>query len=125
MSEMISALKLTSAELEMVAQVLAAVIPEREVWAFGSRVHGRRLKRMSDLDLAVIGSAPLGWRQSAVLAEAFDASLLPFKVDIADWANTSEHFREIIRAEHVVLQRAHEPSNQSSSAEEQHGTSQI
>ncbi len=106
MHEWIHELRLAPEERRIVTQILAAVLPEREVWAFGSRVHGRSLKRMSDLDLAIIGNAPLSSGESVELADAFDESLLPFKVDVLDWALTSDNFREIIRNEHVVVQHA-------------------
>jgi len=47
----------------------------------------------------------------AELAEAFSESDFPFKVDIVDWATTSERFREVIRGEYVLL-----PTDPSASA---------
>jgi len=88
--------------LEIVKAILERLLPDREVWAFGSRVRGTP-KRFADLDLAVIGEAPLPVSVSAALKEAFSDSDLPYRVDVVDWATTTEQFREIIRAEHVVL----------------------
>ena len=90
-------------ELEMVRGILQRHVPEREVWAFGSRVQGNA-KPFSDLDLAVLGEQPLELSIQAELAEEFSESNLPFKVGIVDWATTSERFRQIIRKEYVVLQ---------------------
>ena len=117
MSETVAGLELTGAEWEIVAQILAALVPESEVWAFGSRVHGRRLKRMSDLDLAVISNIPLSWKKLSELSDAFAESLLPFKVDILNWASTGERFRAIIEAEHVVVQRPRPSSGEQASRE--------
>lgn len=39
------------------------------------------------------------------LKEAFEASDLPFWVDVLDWADTDARFREIIEANHVPLQQ--------------------
>ncbi len=39
--------------LEMVQAILRTHLPEREVWAFGSRVNGKA-KPASDLDLCVM-----------------------------------------------------------------------
>ena len=50
---------LTPQERAGVLDILRRHLPGRTVWAFGSRVHGRRLKPFSDLDLAVIGETPL------------------------------------------------------------------
>ena len=42
----------------MVLDILRRRVPERSVWAYGSRATGRHLKRFSDLDLAVEGKLP-------------------------------------------------------------------
>jgi predicted nucleotidyltransferase len=95
-------LQLLPGELEIVREILRRHVPEREVWAFGSRVKGR-VKPYSDLDLAFLGDQPLPLSTQVDLAEDFSESDLPYKVDIVDWATTSERFRQIIRSEYVVL----------------------
>jgi type I restriction enzyme S subunit len=97
------AIDLRVAEWEIVSDLLRRLLPEREVWAFGSRVKGTA-KPFSDLDLAVLGSQPLSLSILAGLADDFSESDLPFKVDIVDWATTSQRFRELIENHHVVLQ---------------------
>jgi predicted nucleotidyltransferase len=96
-------LELQRGELEIVRVLLRRHLPEREVWAIGSRVQGKA-KTYSDLDLVVLGEEPLTLSALAELAEEFSESDLPYKVDIVDWATTSEHFRQIIRQEYVVVQ---------------------
>jgi predicted nucleotidyltransferase len=96
-------LELQTGELEIVRAILQRHLPEREVWAFGSRVKGKA-KTFSDLDLAVLGEQPLSLSTLAELAEEFSESNLPYNVDIVDWATTSERFREIIRQEFVAVQ---------------------
>jgi type I restriction enzyme S subunit len=39
------------------------------------------------------------------MAEAFDESDLPYKVDLVDWATTSESFRKIIERDRVVVKK--------------------
>ena len=46
---------------------------------------------------------PLTVAQLADLRAAFTVADLPFRVDIVDWASTSEAFRKVIGAEYVVL----------------------
>lgn len=92
--------------LESVRHILQRYVPEFEVWAFGSRVHGRNLKPFSDLDLAIITDQPLSPARYAALEEAFSESDLPFKVDIVDWATTSENFRTLIEADRSIVQGA-------------------
>jgi type I restriction enzyme S subunit len=96
----------TSAEWQIVRAILLRHVPGREVWAFGSRAMAKdasRVKKFSDLDLAVLGEQPILLSTLAALAEAFTESDLPYKVDIVDWATTSERFRAIIESSHVVL----------------------
>jgi predicted nucleotidyltransferase len=90
-------------ELLMVREILHRLVPGREVWAFGSRAGGTP-RASSDLDLTVLGDAPLSVAVSGDLREAFTESALPFKVDVVDWAETGEPFREVIRRRYVVIQ---------------------
>ena len=95
-----------AAALSEVLNILRAHVPEYEVWAFGSRVHGRNLKPFSDLDLVIITAEPLELLRLADLKEAFTESNLPFKVDLLDWARVNDRFRRIIEKEHVVVKMA-------------------
>lgn len=90
--------------MRIVHDVLQSIIPGRVVWAFGSRAKQRRLKRLSDLDLAVEGK--LTWPERADLAEAFEESPLPIKVDIVEQGLTDAEFWERIAKDFVVVQRA-------------------
>jgi predicted nucleotidyltransferase len=92
--------------LEAVLSILHAYLPEYEVWAFGSRVHGCNLKPFSDLDLVVISAKPLDLLKLADVKDAFIESDLPFKVDLLDWATVKEPFRRIIEKDHVLVKRA-------------------
>ena len=92
--------------LETVQRILRSHLPGCEIWAFGSRVHGRNLKKFSDLDLAIISTTPLDPLLLADLKEAFSESDLPFKVDLLDRSTVSEIFRRIIDKKHVVIQAA-------------------
>lgn len=87
----------------IVRDILRKHVPDKEVWAFGSRVTGT-LKPYSDLDLAVISDAPLPPAISASLTDDFSESDLPWRVDVVDWATTSPAFKAIIARDKVVLQ---------------------
>jgi type I restriction enzyme S subunit len=89
----------------IVRAILQKHVPDREVWAFGSRAR-HTAKPYSDLDLAILGDDPLGLSVSAALSDDFTESDLPWKVDVVDWATTSDSFRRIIERDHVVLQPA-------------------
>jgi type I restriction enzyme S subunit len=99
------ALHLPDHEVELVCAILRQHISGKAVWAFGSRATGgRMLKRFSDLDLAVEGK--LTWPERADLAEAFEESPLPIKVDIVEQGLTDAEFWERIAKDFVVVQRA-------------------
>lgn len=87
----------------IVRDILQRHVPQYAVWAFGSRAKWTA-KEFSDLDLAIITDKPLPLSISAALADDFSESDLPWKVDIVDWAATSEAFRKIIERDKVVVQ---------------------
>lgn len=89
--------------LEIVRRILETLAPEYEVRAFGSRVSGRNLKPFSDLDLVIMTDSPLPPGRMTALVDAFSESNLPIKVDVVDWATTSEEFRRIIEREYAVV----------------------
>jgi len=89
----------------VVMHILQEQVPTLEVWAFGSRAR-HCAKPYSDLDLALITPVPLSLEKLANLSEAFDTSDLPIRVDVVDWASTSETFRKIIAQDKVVVQQA-------------------
>ena len=98
-------LDLSPRDLAFVQGILRKHIADRAVWAFGSRVKGTA-RRFSDLDLAIIGAAPLPLDVGGAMREDFTESGLPFRVDILDWATTSEPFRRVVELHKVVIQEA-------------------
>lgn len=98
-----TALAITAEELGLLQSILKRYAPDFKVWAFGSRVTGT-YKPYSDLDLALVGDEPISIETRAALNEALSNSALPFKVDIVDWASTSEAFKEIIEKQKLVIQ---------------------
>ena len=86
-------LDLSPAALATICAILSSHIPEREVWAFGSRVTGTA-KPYSDLDLAILGEEAIPTRTYNLLIEAFQESDLPIRVEILEWASCSTSFRE-------------------------------
>jgi len=100
-------LALTASELAQVRAILAAHLPPGVlVGVFGSRARGPeggRAKPFSDLDLVLEGDAPLPLSLLAALAEAFDESALPWKVDLVDRHAVTDAFGAIIDASRVPL----------------------
>lgn len=92
-------------QMAIVEDILAEYVPDCEVRAFGSRITWTA-KDYSDLDLAVIGDGALGWKKLGLLKEAFEESTLPIRVDVLDWHEITESFRETIEDDCVVIQQA-------------------
>ena len=93
----------------IVCDILRRHIPDRKVLVFGSRATWTA-KDYSDLDLAILGDAPLPLDTISALAETFGESDLPFKVDLVDWARVDEAFREVIRRAGVDMKVLHAAS---------------
>lgn len=78
-------------------------LPETEVRVFGSRYKGNA-KKYSDLDLAIVSKNDIYWETIADIKDEFQESDLPFRVDIIDWNNIEDSFKEtIIKSGYEVL----------------------
>jgi len=103
---MMSRVSLLPKHRRLVRDILAEHLPpEAAVWVFGSRATGRAW-RYSDLDLAVDAGRRLTLDETAMLAEAFSESDLPYRVDIVDWRSLAPAFRKRIARERVALSEA-------------------
>lgn len=92
--------------LNMVLEILKKYVPEYDIWLFGSRVHGRNLKKASDIDLCVKTlDKPLPLELYGKIKTAFDDSDLPYFVDVVDWTTASDTFKQIIEREYEVIQK--------------------
>ena len=72
------------------------------IWAFGSRVRGKA-RRFSDLDLAFDAGRALTLGEQTALADAFDESDLPWRVDVVDLATCSPAFRREVEGHAVPI----------------------
>lgn len=89
-------------QLEIVRRILENLVPDKTVWAFGSRVEDRA-KDHSDLDLAIVSDTALSIDEIGRLREAFAESDIPFRVDIVDTASVSGKLKDRIEAVHEVV----------------------
>lgn len=91
-------------DLEIVKKILNDFLPKNaKVWVFGSRAKWTT-KRSSDLDLAIDAGRPLTTTEIFNLADAFDESDLPYKVDVVDMQTVKETFRPYIEQDRVELE---------------------
>lgn len=97
-------LNLNPTDLAILQSILKQYVPNSIVWAFGSRVKGTAHEG-SDLDLVIINPADERILQENLseMREALSESDLPFLVDVLDWAEIPEKFREEIKKHHEVF----------------------
>lgn len=89
--------------LATVQAILKKHVPDAEVRVFGSRVTGK-VKKYSDLDLAICGPRKLDLKTMGNLREAFEESNIPIRVDFVDWNTISDEFREVINQKFELIQ---------------------
>lgn len=88
---------------DIVRAILYEHVPDRKVFAFGSRTTWTA-KEYSDLDLVILGDQPLPLKITSALNEGFSESDLPFKVDVVEWIRIDEEFREVIHCDRIPVQ---------------------
>ena len=92
------AVQLTASQAAEVQAILHRHLPQVQAWVFGSRATGLA-RPFSDLDILLTEPPNLTWDQRAQLRDAFEASELPFKVDLLEAGQLSGTFIERVRAE--------------------------
>ena len=97
-----SAVALSAKHLRLVRQLVNRVLPGATVSVLGSRTTGWA-RPFSDLDLLVCDPPRLSWAQRADLRDAFEASALPFSVDLVELARLPEGMCQRALAEAVPL----------------------
>jgi len=97
-----SGLDVSASDWKILQDLLARLSPEIQVLAHGSRVKGTA-RKFSDLDIILKSVKPLAESEFASLREAFQNSALPFKVDIADWAQIPESLQKNILERHYRI----------------------
>ena len=105
MSKIHPPIEVSSSKWKIIEEILMTIVPNQEVLAFGSRATFLA-KPYSDLDLALKGETPLNLTSLADLRDAFTNSDLPFKIDIVQWQDISEAFREIICKNSVLIKKS-------------------
>ena len=97
-----SGVALSLEQLHDVRQIIEHVTPGANVWIFGSRATGNA-RPFSDLDLLFTHPSKLTWAQRAALRDGFEASCLPFLVDVVESAGLNGAVADRIQAERVDL----------------------
>ena len=90
-------------DLKIIQNILRARLPQSAgVWVFGSRAK-QNAKRFSDLDLAVNTGSALSLHELAQLTSDFEASDLPYKIDVVNMCSISPAFKRLIDQDKIPL----------------------
>jgi predicted nucleotidyltransferase len=108
MTTLLSTVDITPQHLQMVTDILQRYSPDREVWAYGSRVSGHSWQ-YSDLDLVIVGEGALDSITLWDLRDAFSESRLPYLVDLKDWHHIPQHWQDEIRRCYAVIHSPGQP----------------
>jgi predicted nucleotidyltransferase len=108
-------IQLTRNHYIIIKKILRSYYPDAEIWLFGSRISGGA-KKYSDLDILIKTASGLkiaeesahynsGIKSFNIKAD-FSDSYIPFKIDLVNWRETSEEFRDEILPSAVKLEEA-------------------
>ena len=97
-------ISMESAHRLLVETILTTYLPSNtQVCDFGSRATGTA-RQFSDLDLLLnCNNKPIPYQIKLQLIEAFDESMLPYKVDLIDFNDISESFKRHISTNSILL----------------------
>ena len=95
-------LNLDPDDFKEVLIILRSHLKNCDVFAFGSRGHGR-CRKFSDLDICIKGSGEIQTDVLNELQEAFSLSSLPVSVDIVDYHAVSDSFKAVLDHEEKIL----------------------
>lgn len=94
-------IQLTDDQLAEVTSILATT--PFECWVFGSRARGTA-RPDSDLDICLRGDVAVTLEELGRLREAFEESHLPFVVDLVDFKDLPDFFRQQVLADGIRIQ---------------------
>ncbi len=100
---MTSPVDLRPDHLEIVQDILREHLPVGvKVWVFGSRANWTT-KDSSDLDIALECETRISRKLLGAMKDAFEDSILPFRVDIVDVNRIGDSFKRIVESHSVPL----------------------
>ena len=94
-------------QLTLLKKILQQEIPNKEIWAYGSRVTWKA-QETSDLDLLIFDCNS---KQTSALKETLAESNLLISVNVMEWENIPENFQKNIKEKYVVLQKNSSPKD--------------
>ncbi|MBX9830466.1 nucleotidyltransferase domain-containing protein [Candidatus Babeliales bacterium] len=86
---------------EKIIAIVHALVPEADIYLFGSRATGQHHAR-SDIDLALDAGKRLDRLAVAEVRELLEASNMPYHFDVVDVHNVGDDLKNDIRTEGVL-----------------------
>lgn len=85
-----------------IISLISALVPDAKIYLYGSRARGTH-GEWSDIDLALDAGHPISDRLVGELAAIFEASSIPYRIDIVDvHGDISKSMRESILKDKVL-----------------------
>lgn len=95
----------SSKEFDIIINILHSHIKKGKVYAFGSRYKNNN-RKFSDFDIAIDTDEKLSFEFLNILKDAFEESDLPYRVDIIDYNNISDKFKNIVDSCNEIIYNA-------------------
>lgn len=99
-------MKLSKRDRAILSRLMDEYMPECEIWACGSRVHGQHLRPFSDLDLVIKKPAHVPFSQQASFIEALEDSDISIRVDVSKWNELPAWMPHNVAGTHEVIRSA-------------------
>lgn len=93
---------LNEKHIEIIKNIIKKHLPNTSVWVFGSRIKGTA-KKYSDIDLVIVKNQKIDRKILYELAEEFEESDLPIRVEILDYCRISDNFKKIINKQYEIF----------------------
>ena len=98
-------ISVSSKEFDIIINILHSHIKKGKVYAFGSRYKNNN-RKFSDFDIAIDTGEKLSFEFLTALKDAFEESDLPYRVDIIDYNNISDKFKNIVDSGNEIIYNA-------------------
>ncbi len=87
---------LNQTQLKQIKQIVRKYLPEDayKSFIFGSRANGTN-RKFSDIDLGLQGPKALSPKEYIKIKNEFDDSDIPYRVDLVDFNNVSDKFKQV------------------------------
>jgi predicted nucleotidyltransferase len=84
--------------------IISVLLPESSIYLFGSRSRGTHLQ-WSDIDIALETKNSIVIMITGEIASMFEASNMPYKIQVVDINSVSEKMRENILKDRVIWKK--------------------